>query len=61
MLAKFCHTRSLANIEEYSNALSAMDEFAKQQAIDFAKWISENEMEGDSAKLYDKFIESQNK
>jgi hypothetical protein len=61
ILAKHCYTAALGNIEEYSNALSAMDEYAKQQAIDFAKWISDNEMEGDGDKLYDQFIESQNK
>lgn len=72
ILAKYCHTYALANIEEYSNALSVMDEYAKQQAIEFVKWAIEGGkimgdnwgdafIPGSEDELYDQFIESQSK
>lgn len=50
----------------------AMDEYAKQQAVDFVRWAIENEkimgdnwgdafIPGPEDELYDQFIESQNK
>lgn len=39
----------------------SMDAHAKRMAIAFARWLSENEMEGSAEKLYDQFIESINK
>jgi hypothetical protein len=38
-------------------ANEAMELYAKQQAIAFVKWVSDNEMEGNSEKLYNQFIE----
>lgn len=39
----------------------SLDAHAKRMAIAFARWLSENEMDGSAEKLYDQFIESINK
>lgn len=39
----------------------SMDAHAKRMACAFARWISDNQVEGNAEELYDKFIEQQNK
>jgi hypothetical protein len=58
-----CDNKGVTVYVSFSNAMDAMDEYAKQQAIAFFKFClpGPTDFEPHITSRYDKFIESQNK